>query len=264
MARQQSRRTFLQTTAAASTLFAVPTIVPARAFGANERILTGHIGVGGQGNSNLNGFLTNAVAVCDVDKVRAASTAKKVEAKNGSCEIFGDYRKLLDRKDIDAIVISTPDHWHALQTIHACQAGKDVYVEKPMTLTIGEGRKMVEAARSNKRIVQNGSQQRSNKEFRRACELVRNGHAGKIHTVLVGIPGPNYPKDQVADSEPPPELDYEMWLGPAPWRPYNAKKVHYNFRFYWDYSGGQMTNWVRTISILPIGDSAWMTQARYR
>jgi predicted dehydrogenase len=242
MTNRFTRRTFVRSAVAASTLFAVPEIIPARAFGANERILTGHIGVGGQGNSNLGAFLSNAVAVCDVDKTRAASAAKRVEGKNGSCEVFSDYRKLLDRKDIDAVVISTPDHWHALQVIHACQAGKDVYVEKPLSLTIVEGRKMVEAARSNKRIVQTGSQQRSSENFRRACELVRSGYLGKIHTVLVGIPGPNYPKDQVPDSDPPAELDYDLWLGPAKWRPYNAKRVHYNFRFYWDYSGGQMTN----------------------
>jgi predicted dehydrogenase len=242
MASRLTRREFVGRVAAASTLFAVPEIIPSRAFGANERIITGHIGVGGQGNSNLGAFLANAAAVCDVDSKRAAAAGKRVQEKNGACEVFADYRRLLDRKEIDAVVISTPDHWHALQTIHACQAGKDVYVEKPLTLTIAEGRKMVEAARQNKRIVQTGSQQRSSENFRQACELVRNGAVGKVKTVLVGIPLPNYPKDQVPDSDPPAELDYNFWLGPAPWRPYNAKRVHYNFRFFWDYSGGQMTN----------------------
>jgi predicted dehydrogenase len=239
-----SRRRFLQTTAAASAVFAVPCIIPARAFGANERIQTGHIGVGGQGNGNLGSYLTNAIAVSDVDSKRMAAAVKRVEDKNQRpCGAYTDYRKLLDRKDIDAVVISTPDHWHALQTIHACQAGKDVYCEKPLTLTIVEGRKMVEAARNNKRIVQTGSQQRSSKEFLQACELVRNGAIGKVHTVLVGIAGANHPGEPVADSNPPAELDYDLWLGPAPQRPYNAKRVHYNFRFFWDYSGGQMTNW---------------------
>src|SRR5688500_3890144 len=189
-----SRRSFLRTSAAASTLFAAPYFVPARAFGANERIITGHIGVGGQGKANLKGFLKNAAAVCDVDKHRAAETAKLVQEAGNSCEVFGDYRKLLDRKDIDAVVISTPDHWHALTAIHACQAGKDVYCEKPLSLTIVEGRKMVDAARANKRVVQTGSQQRSDARFRRACELVRSGRIGKLQTVLVGIPGPNNPK----------------------------------------------------------------------
>ncbi|MDX1944481.1 MAG: Gfo/Idh/MocA family oxidoreductase [Pirellulaceae bacterium] len=239
---RSSRRRFLQTSAAASAALALPYYVPSRAFGANERIVTGHIGVGAQGKSNLSKFLANAGAVCDVDSARAALAAKVVEDKGNKCEVFGDYRKLLDRKDIDAVVISTPDHWHTLPAIDACRAGKDVYCEKPLTLFIAEGRKLVEAARSNKRIVQTGSQQRSDAKFRQACELVRNGRLGQIKTVLVGIPGPNHAKTAVPDSDPPAELDYETWLGPAPQRPYNKNRVHYNFRFYWDYSGGQMTN----------------------
>ncbi|MBI5759533.1 MAG: Gfo/Idh/MocA family oxidoreductase, partial [Planctomycetales bacterium] len=119
---------------------------------------------------------------------------------------------------------------------------KDVYCEKPLSLTIGEGRKMVQAARKHGRIVQTGSQQRSDKNFRLACELVRSGRIGKLETVLVGIPGPNHPGEPVPDTDPPSELNYEMWLGPAPQRAYNVKRVHYNFRFFWDYSGGQMTN----------------------
>lgn len=238
-----SRRSFLATSAVAASALAVPYYVPQRAFGANDRVVTGHIGVGGQGNSNLNRFLKNAAAVCDVDQNRAAAAAKRVEGAGNKCEIFGDYRKLLERKDIDAVVISTPDHWHALPTIHACEAGKDVYCEKPLTLTVPEGRLMVEAARKYKRVVQTGSQQRSSKEFLQACTLVRNGYIGKVHTVLVGLPKSNHPGEPVPDSDPPPELDYEMWLGPAPYRPYNKKRVHYNFRFFWDYSGGQMTNW---------------------
>jgi predicted dehydrogenase len=130
-------------------------------------------------------------------------------------------------------------------TIHACEAGKDVYCEKPLTLVIDEGKAMVEAARKNKRIVQTGSQQRSAKEFRTACELVRNGAIGKLHTVKVGLPAPNWvsrAKQPVPDSESPVELNYDLWLGPAPQRPYNEKRVHYLFRFFWDYSGGQQTN----------------------
>src|SRR5436190_6425704 len=237
-----SRRTFLQSSAAASTLFAAPYFVPARAFGANERIITGHIGVGGRGNENLKEFLKNAAAVCDVDKTRAVATAKRVEAAGNKCEVFSDYRKLLERKDIDAVVITTPDHWHGLPMIHACQAGKDVYCEKPLSLTIVEGRKMVEAARANKRIVQTGSQQRSDNRFRQACEYVRNGRLGTLKEIRVGLPNTNFSGPPVPDSDPPPELNYDFWLGPAPQRPYNVKRVHYNFRFFWDYSGGQMTN----------------------
>ena len=236
-----SRRSFL----AASTVFAAPYFVPFRAFGANDRVVTAHIGVGGQGLSNLNGLLGKGVspaAICDVDSVHLAKAVKLVTDKGHACEGYRDYRKILERKDIDAVVVCTPDHWHALPTIDACQAGKDVYCEKPLSLTVAEGRRMVDAARSNKRIVQTGSQQRSDDRFRQACELVRSGRLGKISEVQVGLPGSNFAGPPVPDSQPPAELDYDLWLGPAPQRPYNKKRVHYNFRFFWDYSGGQMTN----------------------
>ena len=235
-----SRRTFLQ---AATGAAVAPYFVPRRAFGANDRILTGHIGLGGQGMGNFKRFGEQAVAVCDVDKNRLASAAKVLEARGLKPLMFEDYRQMLENKDINAVVISTPDHWHALPTIHACQAKKDVYCEKPLSLTIAEGRKMVEAARKNECIVQTGSQQRSSANFRLACELVRSGRLGKLQQVLVGIPGSNFKGPPVPDSDPPAELNYNFWLGPAPLRPYNAKHVHYNFRFFWDYSGGQMTNW---------------------
>jgi predicted dehydrogenase len=240
-----SRRRFLQTAAAASTVFAVPQIIPARAFGANERVVTGHIGVKNRGGEtqNLKDFRQHCAAVCDVDtKVMAAAVNYLQKSENKKVDTYTDYRKLLERKDIDAIIVSTPDHWHALMTIEACAAGKDVFCEKPLSLFISEGRKMVDAARKHGRIVQTGSQQRSDKRFRQACELVRNGALGKIEQVLVGIPGPNHAKDYVPDSAPPAELNYDLWLGPAPERPYNVNRVHYNFRFFWDYSGGQMTN----------------------
>jgi predicted dehydrogenase len=185
-----------------------------------------------------------AVAVCDVDSDRLGKAKERVEKAIGKpCAAVSDYRKLLDMKDVDAVVVSTPDHWHALTTIHACEAGKDVYCEKPLSLTVVEGRAMVNAARKHKRIVQTGSQQRSSKEFRTACELVRNGYIGRVHTVRVGIPGVNFKGPAVADSDPPAELAYDFWLGPAPKKQYNKLHVHYNFRFFWDYSGGQMTNW---------------------
>ena len=233
---------------------AVPYFVPARAFGANERVQLGFIGVKNRGMQNMSGFgvvgnqtgklPTTAVALCDVDRNVLAAAAKAVERGGTKPDMVEDYRKLLDRKDIDAIVVSTPDHWHALMTIDACRAGKDVYCEKPLTLFVTEGRKMVEVARETGRVVQTGSQQRSDDRFRQACELARNGKLGEKLTVLVGIPKPNYPPlmKAVPDSEPPPELNYDLWLGPAPQRPYNLNRVHYNFRFFWDYSGGQMTN----------------------
>lgn len=237
-----SRRSFL---AAGATALAAPYFVPARAFGANERIVTAHVGLGGQGMSNLNNFLKHGAvpaALCDVDSDHLAKAVNHVKSKGHTVDAVGDYRRLLDRKDIDAVVVVTPDHWHALPTIHACQAGKDVYCEKPLSLTVVEGRRMVEAARANKRIVQTGSQQRSDDRFRLACELVRNGRLGELKEVHVGIPGCNFSGPPVPDSDPPAALDYNMWLGPAPDRPYNEKRVHYLFRFFWDYSGGQMTN----------------------
>ncbi len=245
MARYDSpnRRGFLKTSAGLSaSVIAVPYFVPSTAFGANERVVTGHIGVRNQGLGNLKAMMNNAGAVCDVDQEVLGKASKAVEQSGRTCATFSDYRKLLERKDIDAVVITTPDHWHALMTIHACQAGKDVYCEKPLTLAISEGRKMVQAARDHNRIVQTGSQQRSDGKFRKTCEYVRAGLVGKLHTILVGIPAPNHPGEPVPDANPPSELDYDMWLGPAPERPYNVKRIHYNFRFFWDYSGGQMTN----------------------
>jgi len=214
----------------------------------SEFVRLGFIGVGGQGNSNLGALMKNAVAVCDVDSERLAKVKKRVEdANHRPCAAFKDYRKLLESREIDAVVVSTPDHWHALPAIHACEAGKDVYCEKPLTLTIAEGRALVKVARRTRRVVQTGSQQRSDSKFLKACEYVRNGRLGKIQRVLVGLTGVNYDERakplSVPDGDPPPELDYDFWLGPAPWRPYNRNRVHYLFRFFWDYSGGQMTNW---------------------
>jgi predicted dehydrogenase len=253
---QVSRRRFLQATGAASALFAAPYFVPQRAFGASERVNLGFIGVKNRGMQNMEGFQiignrrsgeamnAAAAALCDVDSNVMGMAAKRSQDAGHKPEIFSDYRRMLDRKDIDAIVVSVPDHWHALMTIDACRAGKDVYCEKPLTLFVSEGRKMVEVARQTGRVVQTGSQQRSDDRFRLACELARNGKLGKLHTVLVGIPKPNFPPvaQAVPDSDPPSELNYDLWLGPAPWRPYNKNRVHYNFRFFWDYSGGQMTN----------------------
>ncbi|MBI2924708.1 MAG: Gfo/Idh/MocA family oxidoreductase [Verrucomicrobia bacterium] len=211
----------------------------------SEFVRIGVIGAGGQGVSNMRAMRKHVVAVCDVDKTHAASAAVLVEKSDGRTpKVCSDYRRLLEDKSIDAVVVSTPDHWHALPSIEACLAGKDVYCEKPLTLFIEEGRTLVQAARKTKRIVQCGSQQRSEAKFLKAAEYVRNGRIGKIKRVLVGLVGVNWTKDPpVPDSEPPAELDYDMWLGPAPARPYNQHRVHYVFRFFWDYSGGQMTNW---------------------
>jgi predicted dehydrogenase len=202
------------------------------------------IGTGGRGSDLMRSTMANVVAVCDVDSSHIAAAADAVEKKTGrKPAMFTDYRKLLESPEIDGVIIGAPDHWHALMTTHACLAGKDVYCEKPLTLTIHEGRVMTQVARATKRIVQTGSQQRSDDKFRLGCELVRNGRIGTIKSVRVGLTYVNFTAPLVDDTDPPAQLDYELWLGPAPWRPYNKNRVHYNFRFFWDYSGGQMTNW---------------------
>ncbi len=239
-----NRRTFLMNSAALGAGLALGAQT-SRAVPPSGRIRLGMIGTGNQGLNNLRIFLKKAdiVALADVDSTRV-SGAQKIVSLTGakSPEGYSDFRKLLDRKDIDGVVVTTPDHWHAMMTTLACQAGKDVYCEKPLTLTVAEGHTMVAAARHNKRVVQTGSQQRSAKEFRQACELIRSGALGKLTGIKVGIPDVNFKGPAVADSTPPPELDYEFWLGPAPKKPYNEKHVHYLFRFFWDYSGGQLTN----------------------
>jgi predicted dehydrogenase len=242
-----TRRTFLT---ASGAILALPAITYRNAFGADtppsERVRLAAIGVGRQGMNNLRSLGKHVVAVCDVDTKHLAKAAAFVENESKQKpSTEGDFRKLLDRNDVDAVVITTPDHWHAIQTVMACQAGKDVYCEKPLSLTISEGRAMVNAARKNNRIVQTGSQQRSAKEFRIACEAVRNGAIGKLNRILVGLPGPNWvdqAKKPVPDSATPSELNFDLWLGPTPVVPFNANKVHYLFRFFWAYSGGQQTN----------------------
>jgi predicted dehydrogenase len=220
----------------------------------SERVRLAFVGVKAQGTSNLRNFLkqptAQVVALCDVDTKVLGTAAELVEKQTKARpETVADYRRLLDRKDIDAVVITTPDHWHALPTIHACLAEKDVYCEKPLSLTVAEGRAMVKAARKTNRIVQTGSQQRSEFKgyFRTAAELVRNGTIGQLKAVKVGLPRVNFADRAVKgamDNNPPvpPELDYDAWIGPAPHRPYNVNRVHYLFRFFWDYSGGQLTN----------------------
>jgi predicted dehydrogenase len=246
-----SRRQFIKrASAGAGAAMALPNIFLNKTFAAtgenpSETIRVGIIGSGLQGTANMKNIIKNTVAVCDVDKTHAEAAAGLVEkSTQQKPAVFHDYRKMLDDKSIDAILIATPDHWHALPAIEGCLAGKDVYCEKPLTLFIEEGKRLVKAAKVNKRVVQCGSMQRSDPKFLKAAEYVRNGRLGKIKRVLVGLVGVNWTKDPlVPDSEPPPELDYNMWLGPAPWRPYNKHRVHYFFRFFWDYSGGQMTNW---------------------
>jgi predicted dehydrogenase len=245
-----SRRGFLKGSAAAAGLcFGIPTIVPAHVLGVeapSNKITVACIGLGGQGLYNLRGFLhrddTRIIAVCDCDKthLRQGLETAKLNADAG----YTDFRQVLARSDIDVVVNCTPDHWHVPISIAAAKAGKDIYCEKPLTLTIAEGRRLVKAVRQYGRILQNGSQQRSDARFHQAAELIRNGRIGRLKQVFVEIPANNRPNPTQWQLEPvPEEFDYELWLGPAPWAPYTRQRCHYSFRFISDYSGGQMTNW---------------------
>jgi len=245
-----TRREFLKSSAVAATgMVFAPTIVPSSVLGANapsNRITIGSIGLGGMGTSNMKGFKgksdAEVVALCDVDAGHREEARRAAGLNAGSC--YNDFRELLAREDIDAVVVSTPDHWHVPISIAAVRAGKDVYCEKPLTLTIAEGRALADDVKRYRRILQTGSQQRSDDNFRFACELVRNGRIGKVHTVRVGIPGNNRTCEPTWTPEPVPEgFDYDFWLGPAPWAPYRHQRCHYEFRFILDYSGGQPTNW---------------------
>jgi len=224
----------------------IPWFCAARVFGANERIVVGHIGVNNRGKDHVKRLAADTAAVCDVDQQVAAREQQVVATAAGRCDVYGDFRQLLDRRDIDAVVITTPDHWHALIAVGACEAHKDVYCEKPLALTVAEGRAMVTAARRNQRVFQTGSQQRSDRRFHLACELVRAGRIGKLERIEVGLPKTGQSQAPVPDATAPAWLDYDRWLGPAPWRPYNAQRVHVPhraWRWWWDYSGGMVTNW---------------------
>ncbi len=247
-----SRRNFLRRgSALAASGLALPYLIPSGVLafqgrpGANDLIGIGGIGVGRQGGAifrNAAGrAITRVVAVADVNKPRA----EKMAASLGG-EAYQDYRELLDRKDIDAITTATPDHWRALVTVHACQAGKDVYAEKPLTLTIREGRLMTQAVRKYKRVLQTGSQQRSQAANRLGCELIRNGRIGKVHTVI----GSNYPSPWECDfpgQTVPDGLDWDMWCGPNPLVPYHpdlyAPRSNPGWISFRPYSGGEMTGW---------------------
>jgi predicted dehydrogenase len=235
------RRTFVRGVLGAAALTAASY---QRVWGANERVGVGFIGFGLIGKRHVLDFKEQAdaalVAVAEVHRGRLAEAQATI---GGSVQGYGDFRRLLDNRDVQAVVVSTPDHWHALQTMLACAAGKDVYVEKPLTLFVREGRWMVEVARRHKSVVQVGTQQRSGPHYQKARQLIQQGHIGGVVTVAMGswrniLPGFGSP----ADCPPPPELDYDLWLGPAPKRPYNPNRSIYHFRWFWDYSGGQMTN----------------------
>jgi len=236
------RREFIKRVA--QTTAAVSAISAQRVLGANERVGIGVIGFGLVGRIHTRNFhgLTDSqvLAVADTHKPRLEAAGQLVGSR---AKLYSDFRWLLEDKNVDAVVIATPDHWHALMCMMACAAGKDVYVEKPLTLFVREGGWMIDVAKRHKRVVQVGTQQRSAPHYQKARELIRSGRLGQLVSVQCSYfrnvsPGFGNPPDQA----PPPDLDYEMWLGPAPKRPYNPNRSIYHFRWFWDYSGGQMTN----------------------
>jgi predicted dehydrogenase len=237
-----TRRDFTKTGAAAGLATALSA---GRVHGANERVRLGFIGLGNRGDQVLDAFLAHKdhdiVAVCDIYQPYLDFAARKVGT---GPKHYKDYRALLDRKDVDAVVICTPDHWHALQTIDACEAGKDVYVEKPLSLCVVEGRKMVEAARKNKRVTQVGLHRRSAAFCREAADFVRKGGIGHVTVVRAFHVLNEWPKGvgNPPNEEPPAGFDWEAWLGPAPRVHYNKNRTFYRFRWFYDYSGGQLTN----------------------
>jgi predicted dehydrogenase len=240
-----TRRQFTKTSVAAGTASVATALGATRVYGANERVRVGFIGLGNRGDQVLSAFLEHkdceVAALCDIHPPYVDFAAKRI---GGAVESFHDYRKLLDRKDLDAVVIATPDHWHALQMIHACQAGKDVYVEKPLSLCVAEGRAMVNAARNHNRVVQVGIQRMSSDFCAEAAEAVRSGAIGKVTAVRCFHIQNEWPKGIGAppDDQPPRDFDWDAWLGPAPKRKFNKNRAFYRFRWFYDYSGGQLTN----------------------
>ncbi len=285
--RDCTRRGFLGGIAAGS--IAMPTIVPGSVFGRSgrsapsDRITVGFIGCGKMANDyHLSELLkfgdVQALAVCEVDRKRREHAKKRVEkAYEGKtpthlCDTYSDFRELVGRKDIDAVCIATPEHWHVIPAIEAMKSGKDVYCEKPLTLTLAEGKRIIEVAQKYKRVFQTGSQQRSDVfgKFREAAELIRSGRLGKVQTVNVGVGGPSRWCD--LPGEPmEPGLDWDLWLGPAPMRPYNSilsprgcTTIFPSGATIASMPAAVMPTWAPITTTSPSGAWAWMNRGRSR
>jgi predicted dehydrogenase len=253
-----SRRRFITTTAAT---IALPTIVPSSIFGQNapsKRITVGVIGWGMQGPDNTRNFLAEkdcrVVAACDLDKNHLKDAVDTINEhyQNKDCAAYHDYRELLARKDIDAVMIAVPDHWHALAYIEAARQKKDIYGEKPLAKTIAEQQAIVRAVQQNHIIWQTGSWRRSQASYRRACEIVRNGLIGKVKRVEVGLLDGHVDflsqfgggDESFEVQQPPPELDYETWIGPSKMQPYIQARIHKNWRWNYNTGGGMLMDWI--------------------
>ena len=236
-----SRRDFLRHSALSTVALSLPTwFIGQSAASPSETVRLGLIGCGGQGRGDAKNASRygKIVAVCDVDASHLTTAQKDFPGAEG----YSDFRKLLERNDIDAVICGTVDHWHTLIAMAAMKAGKDIYCEKPLTLTIGEGRRLVEVQRQTNRILQTGTQQRSDAHFRLACDLVRNGRIGKISRVEVWLPA-GLRQGPFQTSKVPEGFDYDFWMGQTPETPYVKERTHFSFRYWWDYSGGTMTDW---------------------
>jgi len=263
-----TRRQFLKSSAfAAGAFITAPTILPGRTFGAeapSNRITIGMIGMGRQAYySNLKSFLAasdvQVLAVCDVDSWRLENARGAVEQHYGKeqtagtfkgCSVYKDFREVLQRPDIDAVMISSPDHWHVPMAVAAAKAGKDICCEKPLTLSIAGGRALSDTVKRYNRVFRTDSEFRSHACFQRACELVLNGRIGKVHTIRTGVPAGDVAGETEPEMSVPDELDYDMWLGPAPYAPYTLNRVHPRQSYSrpgWmrvpDYCEGMVTNW---------------------
>jgi len=241
--------------AAAASAAVTPSLAQEQKVAPSDQVVMGFIGTGRMGNGSLRTFSSHpgfrVAAVCDVYQPNLDKAIGELDSRSIKADSYKDFRKILERKDIDAVNISSPDHWHPIMAAMACQAGKDVYVEKPISITVAEGRKMVQAARKYKRVVQVGTQQRSGKHFQRAVKLVQSGELGAITAVRTWNLGNGFPEGwgNPPDSEPPANLDWDLWLGPAPAVPFNQNRFGVapdrwsTFRYFWDYAGGMMTDW---------------------
>ncbi len=255
-----SRRDFCKTTSKLAVGAGLVSMIPfTSSCSTNNKIVFGAIGLRNMGASNFQSFLKNpnveCGAICDIDdeilreraaeieKIHEEKIAKGEKVTQKKPEVYKDYRKLLENKNIDAVIIATPDHWHCLQMVHTCEAGKHVYVEKPMANSIGEVLIMEKAANRYKRVVTVGQWQRSGKHWLDAAKFVQSGALGKISRVKAWAYTSKTSLPIVPDSAVPAGVDYDMWQGPAPHKPFNQNRFHYNFRYYWDYAGGLMADW---------------------
>ncbi|UCG27768.1 MAG: Gfo/Idh/MocA family oxidoreductase [Bacteroidales bacterium] len=245
-----SRRKFIKTSTRIAAATGMAAMIPVKlsCSNANDQFIIGSIGLRNQGFANLRGFLEqpNVIcgALCDIDTRILDARASQIEEEYGQKPVhYRDYREVLDRKDIDAVIISTPDHWHCLMMVDALDAGKHVFVEKPLANSIEECRIMEDAAKRSRKVVTVGQWQRSGPHWQDAVNFIRSGDLGKISRVKAWAYTSKDILPVAPDEDPPAEVDYDLWLGPARERPFNKNRFHYNFRYFWDYAGGLMTDW---------------------